>query len=65
MNDHITTGSVFDDLNLAPGKAEQLKIKAALFDCIIAFIKEKKIFQEQAAQLMGVQRSRVGNICRG
>jgi hypothetical protein len=34
MNDHITTGSVFDDLNLAPGKAEQLKIKAALFDCI-------------------------------
>ena len=28
MNEHITTGSVFDDLNLDPGKAEQMKIKA-------------------------------------
>jgi predicted XRE-type DNA-binding protein len=65
MNEHITTGSIFDDLNLDPGKAEQMKIKAALFDSIIAFIKENKLTQEQAAQLMGVQRSRVGNICRG
>jgi predicted XRE-type DNA-binding protein len=65
MEDHITTGSIFDDLNLDPGKAEQMKIKAALFDCIIAFIKDKKLSQEQAAQMMGVQRSRVGNICRG
>ena len=41
MNEQITTGSIFDDLNLDPGKAEQMKIKAVLFDSIIAFIKKK------------------------
>ncbi len=40
MNEQITTGSIFDDLNLDPGKAEQMKIKAVFFDSIIAFIKK-------------------------
>ena len=62
---HVTTGSVFDDLELDPGKAEQLKIKAALFDAIIVYIKENDLTQEQAAEIMGVQRSRVGDVCRG
>ena len=62
---HVTTGSVFDDLELDPGKAEQLKIKAALFDAIIAYIKENDLTQEQAAEIMGVQRSRIGDVCRG
>ena len=61
---HVTTGSVFDDLELDPGKAEQLKIKAALFDAIIVYIKENDLTQEQAAEIMGVQRSRVGDVCR-
>ena len=62
---HVTTGSVFDDLDLDPGKAEQLKIKAALFDAIIVYIKENDLTQEQAAEIMGVQRSRIGDVCRG
>ena len=65
MKQKLTTGSVFDDLKLDPGKAEQLKIKAALFDAIIAYIKENDLTQEQAAEIMGVQRSRVGDVCRG
>ena len=65
MKQQLTTGSVFDDLELDPGKAEQLKIKAALFDAIIAYIKENDLTQEQAAEIMGVQRSRVGDVCRG
>ena len=65
MKDNITTGSIFDDLDLDPGKAEQMKIKAALFDSIIAFINENKLTQEGAAKLMGVQRSRISNVCRG
>ncbi len=65
MNQHITTGNVFDDLDLDPGKAEQMKIKAALFDAIIAYINENDLTQEKAADIMGVQRSRVGDVCRG
>jgi predicted XRE-type DNA-binding protein len=65
MKKQITTGCVFDDLGLDPGKAEQMKIKAALFDAIVAYIKEKELTQEKAAEIMGVQRSRVGDVCRG
>ena len=65
MKQHITTGSIFDELEPDPGKAEQLKIKAALFDAIIAYIKENCLTQEQAAEIMDVQRSRIGDVCRG
>ena len=62
---HLTTGSVFDDLELEPGEAEQLKIKAALFDTIIDYMKKNNLTQQQTADVMGVQRSRIGDICRG
>jgi len=65
MSHKVTTGSIFDDLDLDPGRAEQLKIKSALFDAIIAYIKQNALTQAQAADVMGVQRSRVGDICRG
>ena len=65
MSQNLTTGSVLDDLELDPGKAEQLKIKAALFDSIVAYINENELTQEKASEVMGVQRSRVGDVCRG
>ncbi len=65
MNGEITTGSVFDDLESDPGKAEQMKIKAALFDAIIGYIKGNELTQAKAAEVMGVQRSRIGDVCRG
>ena len=65
MKQQLTTGSVFDDLELDPGKAEMLKIKAALFDAIITYIKENDLTQEQATGIMGVQRSRISDVCRG
>ena len=65
MNNRMTTGSVFDDLDLEPGGAEQMKIKAALFDSITRFIKDNDLTQQQAADMMSVQRSRIGDVCRG
>lgn len=65
MSKNLTTGSVFEDLGLDPGQAEQLKIKAALFDAIVSFIETSELTQEKAAEIMGVQRSRVGDVCRG
>jgi predicted XRE-type DNA-binding protein len=60
-----TKGSVFDAIEDDAGVAEQLKIKAALMDCIRHYMKENELTQQEAADLMGVQRSRVGDVCRG
>lgn len=65
MTYEVTTGSVLDDLGFDPGTAEQLKIKAAMFDTIISYMKDNKLTQQQAADVMGVQRSRIGDIARG
>lgn len=65
MKEHLTTGSIFDDLDLDPGQAEQLKIKAALFDVLVRYMKENGLTQKQASEIMGVQRSRIGDVCRG
>ena len=65
MTSQTTSGSIFDDLDLEPGEAEQLKIKAALFDAIIDYMQTHALTQQQTADIMGVQRSRIGDICRG
>jgi len=65
MKGQLTTGSIFDDLDLDPGQAEQLKIKAALFDVLVRYMNENGLTQKQASEIMGVQRSRIGDVCRG
>ena len=61
----ITKGSVFDAIEDDPAAAEVLRIRAALMDCIRAYIAEHGLTQQQAGDRMGVQRSRVGDIARG
>ena len=65
MTRKITKGSVFNAIEEDAGVAEQLKIKAALMDCIRRYIAEEGITQQKAAHRMGVQRSRIGDIARG
>ena len=65
MNRKVTKGSVFDAIEDDAGVAEQLKIKAALMDCIRVYIKDNGLTQQEAADLMGVQRSRIGDVSRG
>lgn len=65
MSGKRTKGSVFDAIEEDAGVAEQLKIKAALMDCIRSYIKENELTQQGAADLMGVQRSRIGDVSRG
>ena len=61
----MSKGSVFNAIEGDAGIAEQLKIKAALMDCIRNYIAKEGITQQAAADRMGVQRSRVGDIARG
>ena len=65
MTVEITKGSVFDAIEPDAAAAEVLKIKAALMDCIRGYITEHGLTQQQAADLMGVQRSRIGDVSRG
>ena len=65
MTVEITKGSVFDAIEPDAAIAEVLKIKAALMDCIRGYIAEHGLTQQQAADLMGVQRSRIGDVSRG
>jgi predicted XRE-type DNA-binding protein len=65
MSKKITKGSVFDAIEEDAGVAEQLKIKAALMDCIRNYISENELTQQEAADRMGVQRSRIGDVSRG
>lgn len=65
MSGTRTKGSVFDAIEEDAGIAEQLKIKAALMDCIRKYIKDNELTQQEAADLMGVQRSRIGDVSRG
>jgi predicted XRE-type DNA-binding protein len=65
MSGKRTKGSVFDAIEEDAGIAEQLKIKAALMDCIRAYIRDNELTLQGAADLMGVQRSRIGDVSRG
>ena len=65
MSGKRTKGSVFDAIEDDAGVAEQLKLKAALMDCLNNYIQDNDLTQQEAADRMGVQRSRVGDVCRG
>jgi len=65
MSGKRAKGSVFDAIEDDAGVVEQLKIKAALMDCLIRYIEENELTQQEAADRMAVQRSRVGDVCRG
>lgn len=64
MNNHITTGSVFDDLGFSESESENLKIRASLMRAIEKYIADKKLTQVQAAKLMNVSQPRISDLIR-
>jgi len=65
MIDHITTGSIFDDLGFDEAESENLKIRAALMRVIEKYINDNKLTQEAAAKLMAVYQPRVSDLLHG
>lgn len=49
----------------SPAEAEQLKTKAVLFDSIRAYIAENRLSHKEAAERMGAEHSRIGDISQG
>lgn len=65
MKQHITKGSVFDDLGFEAGEAANLKIRAALMRAIEDELDKKNMTQLQAAKLLGVTQPRISDLKRG
>ena len=59
------TRSVFHDLGFNKAEAENLRIRAAMMNALIACIEEQKLTQTQAAKLLGVSWPRVSDLMRG
>ena len=57
--------SVLEDLADDPAEAMQLRLKSKLMNAIIDHIESESLTQGNAAELMGVQRTRVNDVCNG
>ena len=65
MSNHVTKGSVFNDLGFNEAEAENLKIRAALMRAIEKYIEDNKLTQATAAKLMGVYQPRISDLLQG
>jgi len=65
MKNHVTKGSVFEDLDFSPEEATSLKIRAALMRAIEREIAERKLTQARAAKILGVTQPRMSDLKRG
>jgi len=65
MTQHITKGSVFDDLGFSAVEAANLKVRATLMRAIEEEIDKKSLTQAQASKLLGVTQPRISDLRRG
>ncbi len=65
MIEHITKGSIFDDLGFDEAEAENLKIRSALMRAIKKYIHDNKLTQATAAKLMDVYQPRISDLLGG
>lgn len=60
-----SSGNVFSDLGFDDAEAENLKLRSQLMQELEALIRTKGLTQTEAAELLGIQRSRVSDLVRG
>ena len=56
---------VFTDLGFDPAEAENLRIRSAMMGAVISFIRQRKLSQSDAAELLGVTQPRISDLTRG
>jgi predicted XRE-type DNA-binding protein len=59
-----SSGNVFSDLGFSPDEAAILQMRADLMSDLRKFIKEKKLTQTRAAEILGVSQSRVSDLTK-
>ena len=58
-------GNVFEDLGFDAPEAENLKLRAQLMRELEMLISDGDLTQSEAAELLGIQQSRVSDLVRG
>jgi predicted XRE-type DNA-binding protein len=57
--------SIFQDLGFNEAEAENLRIRAAMMNALIAHLEERKLTQSSAAKLLNVTQPRISDLMRG
>jgi len=67
MKESVTksSGNVFIDLGFSPEEAAILQMRSEIMTDLRKFIKNKKLTQARAAEILGVSQSRVSDLIRG
>ena len=60
-----SSGNVFSDLGFDDAEAENLKLRSQLMQELEALIRKESLTQTEAAELLGIQQSRVSDLVRG
>lgn len=60
-----SSGNVFEDLGFDAAESENLKLRSQLMRELETLIRDKRLTQSDAAELLGIQRSRVSDLVRG
>ncbi len=60
-----SSGNVFEDLGFDASESENLKLRAQLMRELDTLIHDKRLTQSAAAELFGIQQSRVSDLVRG
>lgn len=60
-----SSGNVFADLGFSPEEAAILQMRSKLMADLRKFIKNKKLTQVRAAEILGVSQSRISDLTRG
>jgi len=60
-----SSGNVFEDLGFDASESENLKLRAQLMRELDTLIHDKRLTQSDAAELLGIQQSRVSDLVRG
>ena len=60
-----SSGNVFEDLGFDTSESENLKLRAQLMRELETLIHNKRLTQSDAAELLGIQQSRVSDLVRG
>ncbi len=60
-----SSGNVFEDLGFDAPESENLKLRAQLMRELDTLIHDRRLTQSAAAELLGIQQSRVSDLVRG
>jgi predicted XRE-type DNA-binding protein len=60
-----SSGNVFPDIGFTPGEAAELTAKSSMISAIKDTIEQRKLTQQQAAQLCGTDQPTLSKVFRG